>query len=76
MENRKECQSIHSVDNLQGYIKTVEYILSKDNEACLKQYVKGKRPYPQYYRPELYIINELDIYGIIRYHQFIGMLIC
>ena len=57
---------------LQGAIKNVDNIFSKDHGACLKKYGKVKSPYPQYYRPKLDITNELDAYGISRYHKFIG----
>ena len=35
---------MHCVEYLQGDIKNVEDILSKDRGACLKQYGKVKRP--------------------------------
>ena len=50
----------------------VEGVLSKDHGVCLKQYGKGKRPYPQDYSPKLDITNKLDVDGIIRYQKFIG----
>ena len=34
--------------------------------------VRG-RPYPQDYRPEFYISNEIDVDSISRYPQFIGV---
>ena len=37
---------MHYVDVLKGDIKNVEDIISKDHGACLKQYGKGKKPYP------------------------------
>ena len=62
------------VDDLNLDINNVEDILSNDHGVCLKQYGKGKRPFPQYYRPELDITNKLDADGIIRYQKFIGTL--
>ena len=62
------------VDDLHLDINNVEDILSNDHGVCLKQYGKGKRPCPQYYRPEQDITNKLDADGIIRYQKFIGTL--
>ena len=65
---------MHYVYYLKGAIKNVDDIISKNHGVCIKQYGNGKRPYPQDYMPELDIMNELDAYGISRYHKFIGML--
>ena len=59
------------IDNLQGAINNVGYIISKDHGMCLKQYGKGERPYPQDCRPDLGKTNELDAYGFSRYQKFI-----
>ena len=53
----------------------MEDILPKDHGGCLKEYVKGKRPYPHYYRLDLDITNKIYVYGISRYQKFIGTLI-
>ena len=47
MENGKECWSMNYGYYLHRDIKNTEDIFYKDRGACLKQYDKGKRPYPQ-----------------------------
>ena len=65
---------MNCVDYLQGDINNIEDIFSKDHEVCIKQYGKGKGPYPHDYMHELNIANKLDAYCISRYQQFIGTL--
>ena len=50
-------------------------ILSNYHWVCVKHYCKGKRPYPQDYRPEMDITNELDADSTNRYQNFVGKLI-
>ena len=66
---------MHFVDYLKWSVNNFYDIISKNCGACLKQYIKGKSPHPQYYRPEPDTTNELDSDGISRYHKFIGTLI-
>ena len=68
IQNGTGFSSIHCVDYLQGDIQNMEDILSKDDGDVLKKYSKGKSPHSNYYRSEVDIANELDAYGIIRYH--------
>ena len=73
LEDGRIAWSMSCVDYLKGAIKNVDNILGENN-AALKMFGDGHRPYPSSYRPEIDVTPLLDEKLLARYQQYIGIL--
>ena len=73
LEDGSTAWSMTCVDYLKGAIRNVDNMLEEDN-AALKMFGDGKRPYPSSYRPEIDVSPVLGTVLIQRYQQLIGIL--
>ena len=73
LQDGRTSWSMSCTDYLRGAVKNVDEMLKEDN-AALKSFGDGHRPYPSTYRPEIDVSELLNDEMISRYQQLIGIL--